>query len=79
MNEKKNALVSLRNALEQFEVAWLDCVEAMSDSYIDANDYILGDKNDGTQYPFDMSFDEIGVDSWVNEAIRKIDTELEEM
>lgn len=73
------ALKQMKYALDDFKENWQILVEIFHSHYIDANDYILGTENEFDEYPFNKSFDELNIDSWVDGCIDKIDAELKQL
>lgn len=79
LSNKEKANQELREALEHLKSAWRECNEAFSNAYIeDINQYVMGSKEEGTQYPFHQSFDDINVVDWIEGILEKlppVDTE----
>lgn len=76
MDEKEKAKSEMKIALEHLRAAWIECESAFSNIYVDCNDYILGNEEDGMEYPFHLSFDEMKVTEWVDGAVEKINGDL---
>lgn len=66
------AKAGMKMALKRLRDAWSLCVESFSDANIDCNDYILGDKECGDEYPFQQSFDEINVIGWIDGCLERM-------
>ena len=77
--QKFTALTELKKSLQNLRSAWHAAEVAIDNIFIDANDYILGEAGTDTQYPFQLSFDEMPVTCWVDGCIEKIDAELTAM
>lgn len=75
MTRTNQALQKLKTALESLRSAWYECCDAIGSWHIEANDYICGDE-EGREYPFDKSFDELKVIDWVDGAIKKIEEDM---
>lgn len=56
----------LIRALDDFEAAYVKLLSALQSADFDPNDYINED------YPFEASFEEIGISQWVNSSIQKL-------
>ena len=78
-NIEKEELEQMKKSLSQFKESWMKCCEIFNGAVFDCNEYILGDEEDNSQYPFNKSFDELNIDSWVNGCIDKIDAELKQL
>ena len=75
--DKIEVLFEMKAALEKLRCAWIACEVVFNDGRVDCNDYIIGSEENGTLYPFHLSFDDISVVEWVDGATEKIDADLE--
>lgn len=73
--EEVKAKEELRNALMHLRSAWQECRGIFSDARIEVNDYIVGSREEGTEYPFHLSFDELLVDEWIGGALESLEKE----
>lgn len=73
---RNQAKQEMKYALELLRDAWAKCNETFSNAYLDCNNYILGEEESETAYPFHSSFDELNVIEWCDGAIAKIRKEL---
>lgn len=70
---KEKAKQELREALAHLKSAWRECNDAFGSAYIeDINQYIMGSKEDGTQYPFHQSFDDMQIIDWIEGILEKL-------
>ena len=76
--EKKKAKLEMWAALLKLQEAWMDCLYAFGNIHIDVNDYILGSEDDGDEYPFQKSFEELNVIPWIEGTIKRLDAEVED-
>ncbi len=67
--EKDMAKEELKDALMHLRSAWNECLDIFSDARIEVNDYIMGSREEGTEYPFHLSFDELLVGEWIDGAL----------
>lgn len=56
----------LIHALEDFEASYIKLLSTMQNADFDPNDYV------NEEYPFDASFEEIGISKWVESSILKL-------
>ena len=76
LEELKDGLIKIQNALEKLSEAWEECEFAFDNFNGDCNDYIVGSKEAEDEYPFHLSFDEIMVVDWCYGAIQRIENDL---
>lgn len=76
MEEKRIAILKMKNALKHLRDAWIECEYAFDNSYIDCNNYILGDKETEDEYPFHMSFDDMNTIGWIDGCLERIEDDL---
>lgn len=75
-NEQYEMLGSMKEALIHLKAAWSECLGIFLDCRVECNQYILGDEEEGTAYPFTQSFDEINVIDWVDGCVSAIDRDI---
>ena len=69
-----NELKSLANAFKTFKDAYIDLVEAVYKT--DETEYCISEEM-AEDYPFTLSFDEIGIKDWCNKQIEKISAHIQ--
>ena len=63
----------LKNSLLKLREAWNEVEDSFYNPYIDCDPYILGSKEDGTEYPFNQSFHDIDVIGWIDGCIDSLE------
>lgn len=74
-DELNEAKLEMKEALRKLREAWRDCDCIFGDYRIDCNDYILGCKENGDEYPFHRSFDEMNVVEWIDGCLERLEEE----
>ena len=74
-DELNEAKLEMKEALRKLREAWRDCDCIFGDYRIDCNDYILGSKENGDEYPFHRSFDEMNVVEWIDGCLERLEEE----
>lgn len=69
MENKLEAKIEMKNALEHLRDAWFECLCIFTDARIECNDYIMGTEEN--EYPFHMSFDELNTLNWIDGCLEK--------
>ena len=69
-----NDLTSLANAFKTFKNAYIDLVETVYKT--DETKYCISEEM-AEDYPFTLSFDEIGIEDWCDKQIEKISAHIQ--
>ena len=63
----------MKSALLKLREAWCEVEDSFYNPYIDCNSYILGSKEEDTEYPFNQSFHDINVVGWIDGCIEALE------
>lgn len=61
----------LLESIKELKKAWINCLDVFDGGEYDCNEYIV------EKYPFEESFDEIGVIDWCDSVIEKVENKKE--